>query len=159
MTTQPLSQSVDRTSPILDARTIAPLGHVEAGILARVELEDFLQLLESLGPEEWERLTMCPAWSVRDILAHQAGAYRAGASFAELRHQFSQKVPPGCESRVRYQFGPLLPPQAPGGVTGWRSRSHSIELQHVASVVSPLHGPIRCKICLQVPLAILPEAS
>jgi hypothetical protein len=33
---------------------------------------------------------MCTAWSVRDILAHLAGAYRAGASFAELRHQFSQ---------------------------------------------------------------------
>jgi uncharacterized protein (TIGR03083 family) len=97
MTAQPLSQSMERTGPILDARTLAPLSHVEAGALARVELERFLQLLESLGPEDWERPTLCTAWSVRDILAHQAGAYRAGASFAELRHQFSQKVPPGCE--------------------------------------------------------------
>lgn len=40
---------------------------------------------------------MCTGWSVCDILAHQAGAYSAGASFAELRRQFSQKVPPDCE--------------------------------------------------------------
>jgi uncharacterized protein (TIGR03083 family) len=97
MTAQPLSQSVDHTGPILDTRTIAPLSHAEAGALARIELERFLELLASLGPEDWERPTMCTAWSVRDILAHQAGAYSAGASFAELRHQFSQKVPPGCE--------------------------------------------------------------
>jgi uncharacterized protein (TIGR03083 family) len=97
MSAQPLSPSVDRTGPILDARTIAPLSHAEAGALARVELERFLQLLDALGPEDWECSTMCTAWSVRDILAHQAGAYCAGASFAELRRQFSQKVPPGCE--------------------------------------------------------------
>jgi uncharacterized protein (TIGR03083 family) len=97
MSAQPLSQTADRTGPILDARAIAPLSHVEAGALARVELERFLQLLEALGPEDWECPTMCTAWSVRDILAHQAGAYSAGASFAELRRQFSQKVPPGCE--------------------------------------------------------------
>jgi uncharacterized protein (TIGR03083 family) len=97
MSAQLLSQPVDRIRPILDARTIAPLGHVEAGALARVELERFLQLLEALGPEDWECPTLCTAWSVRDILAHQAGAYSAGASFAELRRQFSQKVPPGRE--------------------------------------------------------------
>ncbi len=97
MTAQPLSPSVNRTDPILDAQTIPPLSHAEAGALARVELERFLELLASLAPEDWECPTMCTAWSVRDILAHQAGAYSAGASFAELRHQFSQKVPPGCE--------------------------------------------------------------
>jgi hypothetical protein len=85
MSAQPLSQPVDRIRPILDARTIAPLSHAEAGALARVELEHFLQLLEALGPEDWECPTLCTAWSVRDILAHQAGAYSAGASFAELR--------------------------------------------------------------------------
>ncbi|HMQ30986.1 MAG TPA: maleylpyruvate isomerase family mycothiol-dependent enzyme [Chloroflexaceae bacterium] len=97
MTAQPLAQPVDHAGPIIDSLTIAPLGHAEAGALARVELGRFLALLESLGPEEWERRTMCSAWSVRDILAHQAGAYSAGASFAEFRRQFSQKVPPGRE--------------------------------------------------------------
>lgn len=97
MTAQPLSQAVGRTGPILDAEAIAPLSHIEAGFMARIELDRFLQMLETLGPEEWGRPTMCTAWSVRDILAHQAGAYCAGASFAELRRQFSQKVPPGRE--------------------------------------------------------------
>lgn len=97
MTAQPLSQPVDRTAPMLDAQAIAPLTHAEAGALARVELERFLQLLASLGPADWEQPTMCSEWSVRDILAHQAGAYSAGASFAEFRRQFSQKVPPGRE--------------------------------------------------------------
>lgn len=97
MTAQPLSPPVDRTSPIVDASRIAPLSHAEAGALARVELERFLQLLEALGPEDWARPTMCTAWSVRDILAHQAGAYSAGASFSEFRRQFNRKVPPGHE--------------------------------------------------------------
>lgn len=97
MTAQPLSQPVDRTGPIVDARAITPLSHAEAGALARVELQRFLELLEALGPEDWERPTMCTAWSVRDILAHQAGAYCGGASFAEFRRQMSQKVPPGRE--------------------------------------------------------------
>ena len=97
MTAHSLPQSVDLTAPIVDTRTIAPLSHAEAGALARVELARFLQLLDSLGTQDWEHATMCTAWSVRDILAHQAGAYSAGASFAEMRRQFSQKVPPGCE--------------------------------------------------------------
>jgi len=97
MTAQPLSQSVDRARPVVDASRIAPIRHAEAGALARVELQRFLQLLEALGPEDWARPTMCSAWSVRDILAHQAGAYYAGASFAAFRRQMSLKAPPGSE--------------------------------------------------------------
>lgn len=97
MTAQPLSQTIDRAGPIVEARSVAPLGHAEAGALARVELERFLELLASLGPEDWGRPTMCSEWTVRDMLAHQAGAYSAGASFAEFRRQYGQKVPPGRE--------------------------------------------------------------
>ncbi len=97
MSALPLSPSVDRAGPIVDARAVAPLSHAEAGALARVELERFLQLIESLGPEDWARPTMCAEWSVRDILAHQAGAYSAGASLAEFRRQYGRQAPPGRE--------------------------------------------------------------
>ncbi|UCG23719.1 MAG: maleylpyruvate isomerase family mycothiol-dependent enzyme [Chloroflexota bacterium] len=69
------------------AAQIPKLSHKEAAELARTELSCFISLVESLDGEEWERPTMCTKWSVRDILAHQAGAYESSASFAEFRRQ------------------------------------------------------------------------
>ena len=69
------------------ARDIPGLGHREAGELARTELARFIALAETLSDDDWSRPTMCTAWSVRDILAHQAGAYASFASWAEFRRQ------------------------------------------------------------------------
>ncbi|NCF67806.1 MAG: hypothetical protein GWP61_17720, partial [Chloroflexi bacterium] len=63
------------------AAQISKLSHKEAAELARTELDQFIALVESLARDEWDRPTMCSKWNVRDILAHQAGAYAAGASF------------------------------------------------------------------------------
>lgn len=35
----------------------------------------FVDLLRRLSPEEWERPTVCPGWSVRDVAAHVFGDY------------------------------------------------------------------------------------
>lgn len=67
----------------------------EAYPLMMVELERFLDLVESLEPEDWSRPTACSAWDVRDILAHQAGGYASGASWREMLRQGSQKPGPG----------------------------------------------------------------
>jgi uncharacterized protein (TIGR03083 family) len=85
-------QSIQTFAPVeretlLLAGDIPALGHKEAGELARTELARFIALAETLSDEEWARPTMCTAWSVRDILAHQAGAYASFASWAEFRRQ------------------------------------------------------------------------
>ena len=69
------------------AAQIPKLSHKEAGQLAAAELARFISLVETLEGDDWDQPTMCTKWSVRDILAHQAGAYAAGASFAEFRRQ------------------------------------------------------------------------
>ncbi len=61
----------------------------ESEALLRVEFERFVSLLESLDPQDWNKPTACTAWSVRDILAHQAGSYASGTSYKELIHQYT----------------------------------------------------------------------
>ncbi|MDX1417772.1 MAG: maleylpyruvate isomerase family mycothiol-dependent enzyme [Candidatus Promineifilaceae bacterium] len=82
---QTLPTSKTESHPI--AAQIPKLSHKEAGQLAETELARFISLVESLAGEDWDQPTMCTKWNVRDILAHQAGAYASGASFAEFRHQ------------------------------------------------------------------------
>ncbi len=67
----------------------------EAEQLMLVEIERFLDLMESLGPEDWGKPTACTAWDVRDILAHQAGGFAGGASWVEMLRQGSQKPATG----------------------------------------------------------------
>ncbi len=78
-----------------DAGRIAALRHAGASAIARQELERFLALVESLSGDDWQQPTDCTLWNVRDMLAHQAGAYAGGASLAEFRHQRSNKPGPG----------------------------------------------------------------
>lgn len=58
-----------------------------AAAVATRELKKFLDLVHALDDLDWQRPTDCKLWTVRDILAHQAGAYAGGASFAEFRRQ------------------------------------------------------------------------
>lgn len=53
---------MDRLGPPIDAR---PLFAVEQRLL--------LELLDGLAPEEWERPTACPGWTVKDVAAHVLG--------------------------------------------------------------------------------------
>jgi len=73
---------------ISNAADIPKLTHSEAGVLAREELSRFIQLVETLGGDDWNQPTYCTLWSVRDILAHQAGAYAGFTSWAEFRRQY-----------------------------------------------------------------------
>jgi len=60
----------------------------ESEALLHTELERFWTLLESLDQQDWNKPTACTAWSVRDILAHQAGGYASGTSYKEMIHQY-----------------------------------------------------------------------
>lgn len=73
------------------AAHIPALTHEEAGTLARTELERMLAVVESLEGDDWQQQTECTEWTVRDMVAHQAGCYASGASWREFFHQASAK--------------------------------------------------------------------
>ncbi|MCA9971653.1 MAG: maleylpyruvate isomerase family mycothiol-dependent enzyme [Anaerolineales bacterium] len=83
------------TGQTIDAARIPALGHAEAGGLAREELRRFLALVETLHADAWQQPTDCTEWTVRDILAHQAGSYAGFTSWAEFRRQLSARPAPG----------------------------------------------------------------
>lgn len=74
---------------IRNAADIPYVTRAESQAMAEVSLNRFLDLVQSLSPDDWNKPTACTAWTVRDMLAHQAGAYASFASFAEFRHQYS----------------------------------------------------------------------
>lgn len=78
-----------------NAADIPPLGHAEAGSIARVELERFIALLETLSAADWLKPTYCTLWNVQQIASHQAGAYAGFASWAEFKHQWAPPPRPG----------------------------------------------------------------
>jgi uncharacterized protein (TIGR03083 family) len=88
MTVQTLLAQAAPIGAFTDAAQIAPLAHAEAAILAAPVLARFLSLLDKLEPEDWDRPTVCSEWTVRDMVAHQAGAYASGARFADFRRQW-----------------------------------------------------------------------
>lgn len=51
----------------------------EAVALGLEELSRTLELLRSLGEEDWERPTDCTGWSVHDVVAHLVGQFEGAA--------------------------------------------------------------------------------
>jgi uncharacterized protein (TIGR03083 family) len=62
-------------------------GHQEAMALAATEYRRFVDLLESLTPQDWTAPTDCPPWDVRATVAHNLGNMAANASMREMAHQ------------------------------------------------------------------------
>lgn len=58
--------------------------------MATAELDRFLALIRQLDEADWEKPTDCTLWNVRQILAHQAGAYAGFAGWSEFIRQWSQ---------------------------------------------------------------------
>lgn len=63
-------------------------------MIARVELERFIALLETLKGDDWLKPTYCTLWNVHQIVSHQAGAYAGFASGAEFRRQWGPPPQP-----------------------------------------------------------------
>ena len=80
---------------VLNAEEIPYVTADEAYLLMHTELERLLVVLDTLSAEDWGRATACTAWSVRDILAHQAGGYASGTGYVELIHQALARPKPG----------------------------------------------------------------
>ena len=71
----------DSHKPVPNALEIPYTTAAEAYTLLQVELERFLALLEKLEADDWNKPTACTAWTVRDMLAHQAGGYASGSGY------------------------------------------------------------------------------
>lgn len=78
-----------------DAVHVPYLTDDEAYTLLRTELERFLALVETLGPDDWGKPTACTAWNVRDMLAHQAGGYASGTGYLEMIRQYTARAKKG----------------------------------------------------------------
>ncbi len=72
-----------------DAALIPYVTPAEAQQLAQEELRRLLALLKTLDDTDWHKPTACTAWNVRDMVAHQAGAYASGTGYRELLYQYS----------------------------------------------------------------------
>lgn len=69
--------------------------------VATIEYSRILALLRELEDQEWNLPTDCAEWTVRDIVAHLAGAASATASVAEqLRQQRAGKAVQGEKERM-----------------------------------------------------------
>lgn len=73
----------------LNAEQVPYVTAAEAYALLHTELERFMALVETLGPDDWGKPTACTAWTVRDMLAHQAGGYASGTGYREMIRQYS----------------------------------------------------------------------
>ena len=56
--------------------------------LAAAEYRRMLELMRTLGDGDWTRPTDCPAWDVRAMVGHVAGAAEGFGSPVELVHQY-----------------------------------------------------------------------
>src|SRR5262245_46796651 len=87
--------ALESSNAALEAVRVPYVTGDEAYVLLRTELERLLALLESLAPDDWAKPTACTEWTVRDILAHQAGSYASGTSYREMIHQYLARPKPG----------------------------------------------------------------
>ncbi len=71
------------------AAAIPKLAPPEVIPLARVELERFLALVETLTSADLNQPTDCTLWSVKDIIAHQASHVFGLTRFGEFMDQFN----------------------------------------------------------------------
>ncbi len=62
--------------------------------LLRLERARLLELCRALGPDEWHRPTICPGWTVADIVAHLVGDDLGYLSWIRDGHR-GANPPPG----------------------------------------------------------------
>jgi uncharacterized protein (TIGR03083 family) len=82
------------------------LGRATAWRLAATEYERYLDLLQSLSPDEWSRPTDCPAWDVRAMAAHNLGQAEMAGSLPEFVRQFigmSRREESGVDALTAHQ--------------------------------------------------------
>ena len=62
--------------------------------------DSYEDLVAGLGPDDWDRETGCPGWTVRDVLAHVVGVESVLSGDPEPDHELPSDLP-----HVRNEFG------------------------------------------------------
>ncbi|MEA2459848.1 MAG: hypothetical protein QOH90_25 [Actinomycetota bacterium] len=78
------------TQAVTSVEDIPRIPHAEAMELARAQNDSFLAELKALDSEDWEKVTDCAPWTVRDIAAHVLAWGEASLSPKEMAHQMSK---------------------------------------------------------------------
>jgi uncharacterized protein (TIGR03083 family) len=141
----------------IPATTAGPaMRHRDWMAAAEEEYRRLDEVLAALSADDWQRPTECTGWSVRDMVAHLAGAAESTASVAEVLRQ-------AWGGRTLRQGGPLVdginavqvgkrrnsPPErlrpelAAAGARGVRRRSRMPAA--LRAVVLPLGPPVGTK--------------
>ena len=87
------SQTISHS--LMSAFDIPYISEEEAYTLLTNEFKRFNQLLDKLSAEDWDKPTACTAWTVKEILAHQAGGFAGGTGYREFIRQASTIKKPG----------------------------------------------------------------
>lgn len=69
------------------AHAIPAVRHAEATRLAIAEFGRLLPIVEALQGDDWAQPTYCTAWTVREIVAHLAGACAGESNWAQFKRQ------------------------------------------------------------------------
>jgi uncharacterized protein (TIGR03083 family) len=78
-------------------------GHREAMRLGATEYEQLVEVLRSLEPPDWLRMTDCPLWDVRAMAAHLLANMDQNASLREMAHQIGT-----AKKRARASGSPMV---------------------------------------------------
>lgn len=121
MTTRPAIGGIDPLPPIFTAHLFPKVD----GML--------LELLRSLGPEEWERQTVSPKWRVKDVAAHLLDTALRGISIARDGY-----APPAPNIDSAAALGSYIDRLNEEGVTVYRRLSAAILISLMETVCREL---------------------
>ena len=71
---------------LIPVASIRPIERSESNVIATAENERMIDLLRSLGDDDWLRPTDCTGWDVRALAGHVLGAMEGFSSFRKLVH-------------------------------------------------------------------------
>lgn len=112
-------------------------GH-EVWALAAAEYASMLELLRTLGDDDWGRRTDCAAWDVRDMLGHVVGAAEGYASPWEMLHQYRL----GAAMRKRGDAEGTFPVDGANAVQV-RERAGATTAELIARYAAAIPGALR----------------
>ncbi len=75
------------SSALSKAADINTVTNDEAYSLMKTALDRLIALVETLETDDWNKPTACVEWSIRDMIAHQAGGFASGTSYKEMLRQ------------------------------------------------------------------------
>ena len=151
------------TSPTtyFKAERIAAVTADEAYQLLNTALDRFLALVAILEPDDWDKPTLCTEWSVRDILAHQAGGYTSGTGYVEMirqgsriprRDQLIEDAINEFQLRERADKSPaeLIAELHKVGLIAAQKWAYEFRLAKLISIPHPIAGKLSFRYLMQV---------